>query len=46
MITLYLVKDYEDKFVGLVRTRELAKEIYSEFGDSIIEICFEDDDTE
>ena len=43
-ITLYLVTDYEDKFIALCRTRELAEEIYSPFGDSITEICFKGDE--
>ena len=33
----------KDKFVGLVRTRELAEEIYDPFGYSITEICFDGD---
>lgn len=39
-ITLYLVLDYLDNFKALTIDYEVAKEIYSEFGDSIQEIHF------
>ena len=45
MITLYLITDYKDNFVGLFRRKEDAEEIYSYHGDSITEINFEDDDS-